>query len=149
LVNDILHEFLKNFVIIYLNDIIIYSKTKKNYVQYINKVLKILKNKDLRLKPKKCKWHKQEINFLRHIVGINKVKSKFRDGGILTNYDPGLDTIIKTNISNKVIEGILSQRKKNGKLRPVAFFLKKLISAKLNYEIYNKELLAIIAYFKK
>jgi len=32
LVNNILHEFLKDFVIAYLNDIIIYFKTKKNYV---------------------------------------------------------------------------------------------------------------------
>jgi len=32
LINDILYEFLKNFVIAYLNDIIIYFKTKRNYV---------------------------------------------------------------------------------------------------------------------
>jgi len=55
LVNDILYEFLKDFVVVYLNNIIIYFKTKKNYVQHINKVFKILKNRDLRLKPEKCK----------------------------------------------------------------------------------------------
>jgi len=55
LINDILHEFLKDFVIAYLNDIIIYFKTRKDYVQHVNKVLKILKNKNLRLKPEKCK----------------------------------------------------------------------------------------------
>jgi len=32
LINNILYEFLKNFVVAYLDDIIIYSKTKKNYV---------------------------------------------------------------------------------------------------------------------
>jgi len=58
LINNILHEFLKDFVVIYLDDIIIYFKIKKNYVQYINKVLKIFKNKNLRLKPEKYKWHK-------------------------------------------------------------------------------------------
>jgi len=55
LINNILHEFLKNFVVAYLNDIIIYFKTKKNYVQHINKVFKIFKNKDLRLKLKKIR----------------------------------------------------------------------------------------------
>jgi len=58
LINNILYKFLKNFVIIYLNDIIIYFKTKKNYVQHINKIFKIFKNKNLRLKLKKYEWYK-------------------------------------------------------------------------------------------
>jgi len=74
LVNNILYKFLKNFVVTYLNDIIIYFKTKKNYVQHINKILKIFKNKNLRLKLKKCKWYKQKINFLKYIISINEVK---------------------------------------------------------------------------
>jgi len=52
LVNNILHEFLKDFVVIYLDDIIIYFKIKKNYVQHINKVLKIFKKKS-KVKTKK------------------------------------------------------------------------------------------------
>jgi len=44
---------------------------------------------------------------------------------------------------------VLSQYNKNGELRPVAFLSWKLAPAKLNYEIYNKELLIIIRYFKQ
>jgi hypothetical protein len=44
---------------------------------------------------------------------------------------------------------MLSQYNKNSKLYPVAFLSQKLAPAKLNYEIYNKELLAIVKYFKQ
>jgi len=64
-------------VVAYLDDIIIYFKTKKNYVQHVNKVLKIFKNKNLRLKPEKCKWHKQKVNFLKYIININGIKMDF------------------------------------------------------------------------
>jgi len=43
LINDILHEFLKDFVVIYLDDIIIYFKTKKITFNILIKYLKYLK----------------------------------------------------------------------------------------------------------
>ena len=46
------------------------------------------------------------------------------------------------------IGGVLSQYNKNGKLYLIAFLSQKLAPTKLNYKIYNKELLAIIKYFK-
>ena len=55
---------------------------------------------------------------------------------------------MKTNLSNYVIRGILSQYNKNKVLHPIVYFLKRLNPAKYNYKIYNKELLAIIRYFK-
>jgi hypothetical protein len=38
----------------------------------------------------------------------------------------------------------VGQTGKDGKYRPISFFLKKFSGAELNYEIYNKELLAIV-----
>ena len=58
-------------------------------------------------------------------------------------------SIIKANLSNYVTKGILSQYNKDGVLYPIVYFLKQLNLAKCNYEIYNKELLAIIKYFKQ
>ena len=46
--------------------------------------------------------------------------------------------------SDYVSSGVLSQKDDQGVLHPVAFFSKKLIAAECNYEIYDKELLAII-----
>ena len=57
-------------------------------------------------------------------------------------------SVIKTNLSNYITKGILSQYNKDGVLYPIVYFLKRLNPAKYNYEIYDKELLAIIKYFK-
>ena len=58
-------------------------------------------------------------------------------------------SIIKANLSNYITRGILSQYNKDGVLHPIAYFSKQLNPAECNYEIYNKELLAIIRYFKQ
>ncbi len=57
IINNILRQYLNQFVIVYLNDIIIYSKTLKEYINYIFKVLKCLNIKNLHLKLKKCEFH--------------------------------------------------------------------------------------------
>ena len=57
-------------------------------------------------------------------------------------------SVIKANLSDYITGGILSQYNKDGVLHSVVYFLKRLNPAKCNYEIYNKELLAIIRYFK-
>ena len=58
-------------------------------------------------------------------------------------------SVIKTNSSNYITRGILSQYNKDGVLHSIIYFLKRLNLAKYNYKIYNKELLAIIKYFKQ
>ena len=57
-------------------------------------------------------------------------------------------SIIKANLFNYITIGILSQYNKDEVLHPIIYFLKQLNPAKYNYKIYNKELLAIIRYFK-
>ena len=47
------------------------------------------------------------------------------------------------------IEAVLAQLDKKRKLHPVVFLSRKLILAEQNYNIYNKEILAIVAVFKK
>jgi len=67
---------------------------------------------------------------------------------MLTHFDPNLKCIVEINSSDYALGGVLSQYNKNGELRLVAFLSQKLAPAKLNYKIYDKELLAIIRYFK-
>ncbi len=57
IINNILRQHLNRFVIAYLNDIMIYSKTLKEHVSYIFKVLKCLNIKNLHLKSKKYEFH--------------------------------------------------------------------------------------------
>ena len=58
-------------------------------------------------------------------------------------------SVIKANLSNYITKGILSQYNEDGVLYPIVYFLKWLNPAEYNYKIYNKELLAIIKYFKQ
>ena len=59
---------------------------------------------------------------------------------------PDLDKKIRmeVNVLDYTMEGILSMEYENGKWRPVAYLSKSLNKMKRNYEIYNKEMLAVI-----
>ena len=68
---------------------------------------------------------------------------------ILAHYKQDLKAIVEIDSFDYVSSGILSQLRENGLLHPVAFFSKNLNPAKCNYEINDKELLAIIQCFKQ
>ena len=74
LINNILREHLNIFVITYLNDVLVYFKTEEKHIKHVNIVLKLLMQKNLLLKSKKCKFHKKEINFLNFIVGNDTIR---------------------------------------------------------------------------
>ena len=79
---------------------------------------------------------------------MTDIKARFIKKPLLISSDPEKPYILKTDALNYTIRDILKQ-KVNKKLHPVAFYSRKFTDIKLNYEIYNKELLAIIATFKK
>ena len=56
--------------------------------------------------------------------------------------------IIETDASDFAIGAVLSQREEHERLHPVAFHSRKLQPAETNYEIHDKELLAIVDAFK-
>jgi len=67
-VNNVLRCYLNQFVIVYLNNILVYSKTKKEHVQHVKKILQTLKKVDLRIKSGKSEFHVQSVQFLKFIV---------------------------------------------------------------------------------
>ncbi len=74
IINNILRQYLNQFVIIYLNDIIIYSKILKEHISYIFKVLECLNIKNLHFKLKKCEFHQKKIDFLKFVVKQYEVR---------------------------------------------------------------------------
>lgn len=56
---------------------------------------------------------------------------------------------MECDASDFVVAGVLSQKDNEGVLHPVAFFSRKMSPAECNYEIYDKELLAIIRCFEE
>ena len=65
------------------------------------------------------------------------------------HFDPEKKIIVEVDASDWVVGGVLSQYDDEGVLRPVAFFSKKHSPAEINYEIYDKELMAIVRAFEE
>ncbi len=65
------------------------------------------------------------------------------------HYNPDLPVTVKTDAFDYVVTEVMSQRDDNEQLRPVAYFSFKMLFAECNYEIYDKELLAIIRAFEE
>ena len=211
--NDILFEYLNVFCQIYLDDILIYSKTKKEHVEHVRMVLQKLREAGLQADILKCEFHVQETKFLGLMVSIDglrinpvkiqavldwpvpknlketqafmgfcnfyrrfikdfskimhpMVKLTRKDNvfewssacqtafevmkdlvtkaPVLRHFDMTKEAILETDSSDYVNGGVLSQYDDDGLLHPVAYYSKNLNPAECNYQIYDKELLAII-----
>ena len=68
LMTKVLELYLYDFVIVYLDDIIIFSQTIKEHLQYMKKVLEALRQARLKLKLEKCEFVKKQLKYLRFIV---------------------------------------------------------------------------------
>jgi len=79
---------------------------------------------------------------------FNKLKQVFVTAPVLTHWDPESPFIIETNASNYTVAAILSTQAR-GDIHPIAFHSQMLSPAELNYDVHNKELLAIFDAFKK
>ena len=211
--NDMLFEFINKFVQVYLDDILIYSKTRKEHQRHLELVFAKLEEAGLQVDIKKCEFFQTEVTFLGVILSIDglrmdpakvdviigwlqptclkevqafvgfcnfyrrfikafshlakpltrmakkeagfawsedahkafeALKKCVTEAPILRHYDRKKKVILETDFSDWCLGGVLSQYDDEGVLHPVAFYSKKMIPAECNYEIYDKELLAII-----
>jgi hypothetical protein len=79
-----------------------------------------------------------------HQNAFEDLKTAFATAPVLAMFDYTRKTILETDASDWASGGVLSQYDEDGLLRPVAYFSSKHTSQECNYEIYDKELLAII-----
>ncbi len=79
--NDVLWNFLNDFCQVYLNDILIYSKTQQKHQQHVKMILDHLWEANLQVNIRKCKFNVEETVFLKIIVSeqslcMNSIKVK-------------------------------------------------------------------------
>ena len=68
LMNDVFREFLDYFVVVYLNDILVFSKNEKNHKNHVQLVLEKLRSAGLYAKLEKCVFHQPQVEFLGYII---------------------------------------------------------------------------------
>ena len=212
--NDTFQEFLDKFLIVYLDDLLIYSDSLAEHKRHVRMVLERLREAGLCLKPAKCQFHVEEVAFLGFVVGaegvrmdpakveaitswpapesvhdvrvflglanfyrrfirnfskvaapitellrknrkfrwtseartaFDSLRTSFTTAPILRHFNPSLPTILEADASDYAVGAVISQRDpETGLLHPITFHSRKFNSAELNYEIYNKEMLAIV-----
>lgn len=73
LMNQVFRDYLDKFVIIFIDDILIYSRTAEEHEEHLRRVLERLQEHKLYAKFSKCKFWKKEIGFLGHRVSAEGV----------------------------------------------------------------------------
>jgi hypothetical protein len=73
-INKALFRIVDYFVVIYLNNILIYSKLGKDYYAYVKIIIKRLRKYKLYAKLSKCFFNIKEVEFLGFIMGFIRVK---------------------------------------------------------------------------
>jgi len=72
--NEMLKEFIGKFVIVYLDDILIFSRTKEEHLQHVRRVLEKLQQNKLLINLKKCTFLQKELVYLGFVVAENELK---------------------------------------------------------------------------
>jgi hypothetical protein len=82
LMNKVFLEYLDKFVVVFIDDILIYSKTEEEHEEHLRLVLQKLREHQLYVKFSKCDFWLKEVSFLRHIItdgGISVDPAKVED----------------------------------------------------------------------
>ena len=62
------------FILVYIDNILVYSRTLEEHVKYVRTVLHALKDYNLRLKPGKYEFYKKRIKFVRYFMSVARLE---------------------------------------------------------------------------
>jgi hypothetical protein len=68
LMNNVLRKFLDNFVLVFIDDILIYSKNREEHEEHFRLVLQVLREHQLYAKFSKCNFFQKQIHYLGHVI---------------------------------------------------------------------------------
>jgi hypothetical protein len=72
--NDLFHPHLRKFVLVFFDDILVYSRNWNLHLKHIETVLKLLEENKFYANKSKCSFIRREIEFLGHVVSIEGIK---------------------------------------------------------------------------
>ena len=84
--NDVLRPFIDDFVIVYLDDILVFSKTWEDHVKHVKQTLDVLKRENLYVKLSKCEFGRTSSNYLGYIVGGGELKINPSKAEVMVNW---------------------------------------------------------------
>ena len=212
MMDKIFRDLIGVYVVVYLDDILIFSENEEEHANHVREVLRRLSENKLYCKLSKCTFFAKSIPFLGHVISAEGVsmdpekvrcvqewpvptsvveiqsflglanyyrsfipsfselaiplttltkknvpfvwgelqqkafeslKKEFDVGRVLAHPDISKPFVLETDASDVALGGVLSQYE-GDVLRPVAFYARQLAAAERNYEIYDKELLAVV-----
>jgi len=215
--NDVFSDLLDVCIVVYLDNILIYSDDIMQHWSYIKEVLKQLRKAGLYTKTEKCKFHSDSVEYLGYVlspsgltmsdakvktiqewpepkkvkniqsflgftnfykcfifdysdivipltrltrkntpwnfdndcrIAFNTLKQAFTSIFILMYWVLDAQLVMETNASDYALAAILSIMTKDNEIHPIAFYSQTFSALKLNYNVYDKELLAIFEAFK-
>ena len=73
LMQRVFHDCVDKFVIVYMDDILVYSKTASDHAQHIRHVLQLLRKNELYAKRTKCLFFQRRIKFLGHVISADGI----------------------------------------------------------------------------
>ena len=217
-INNIFSDMLDICVIVYLDDVLIYSDSDADHQKQVKEVFRQLCKNGLFVNPKKCKFSTDTVEYLGYIllpkglwmsdnkiqtiidwptprkvkdvqsflgfanfyccfiyaysdivipltqltrkgiqwkwtadcdIAFRSLRDAFTKAPVLSHWIPDQQIIVKTDASDYAVAAILSLRiNETNELHPVTFYSRTLHAAELNYDVHDKELLAIFEAFK-
>ena len=85
LINDTLREYLDDFMITYLNDILIYSDDLEMHHSHMHKILKKLNKRTLYVKKSKSRFKTKKIKFLDYVIQLEQIKKNSKKTDAVRN----------------------------------------------------------------
>jgi hypothetical protein len=76
--NTILAPFLKKFVVVFIDDVLIYSATWEEHLQHIEAVFQDLQQHQLFVKLSKCSFARKELSYLGHVISSAGVSTDLK-----------------------------------------------------------------------
>lgn len=75
LMNDVFRPLLRRYVLVFFDDILVYSRSRAEHLGHLRSVLAILRQHRLRVKASKCTWAQPQVDYLGHIIAADGVRA--------------------------------------------------------------------------